>query len=1011
MSLYQVSKAVMSLFRAATYDYCNLEAPDGDSSSTVMATKDNGLCSMFEVHGTFQHTGAQRLAENIASLFKSTKSGLKGIGQRIDVVYIRDKDRGAEVAKLKIAPLRKAMNQRHLDLNFFLDEQEDSLSKDLVYEKVYVIITTNLISIDKTRQEEALNRREERAKKLDSTVFSGDYCQNLLAPIEALRSTHDANVESLHNALNKISSNTRLSCKAMVQAIRMESAPDFTGERWQPRMVGDRLPIRSTKESPNSFDISHIAYPSIGYQLFPMSPEPCKEDRSLVQIGSAIHAPLLVDTPPASPEPFPKLIAALPKEVPVRLVFTLETGHDQVLSKVHGKKNKAMILAWSSSQTKGIVEAANEIIDTATRGDIYAAATISACTWGNDVKEAQRNKNILAKTLQNWGGIEVIEEKADSPRAWATTLPGFSHPGLRLASEFPYPIADIFSILPLDRVTSPFDGGPVLCRSLSDTLYSISPTSSRQDTWIDYFFAPPGRGKSVTMSYHNLSFLLNPIYKTLPSIAILDIGPSAENTIRLIQEALPDDQKHIAASFKLRMRKDSAINPFDTPLGCRRPILIDQKVLLRIVEAVLSPTGALANIGIPMLSEFCSLLVERMYVHYSDEPGLDGKPKIYEEGKDETVDESLVRYGIPVKSGSSTWWSIVDRLFEKDDYAMAIRAQRFAVPTLNDASEVMSEDAIIRRSFEGVKVNGDQSLFDYVNTMLRTAARDLPVLASETAFDIGNARIIALDLAEVTPQGSQDFEVKQTSIMYLLGRYAVSRNFYRNNDTVDEIPEAYRAYHQREIDDLTQAPKRLMMDEIHRCVKFNSVLSQLVLDCREGRKFDVQISLASQRLDDLPDELVDLVQNFYVMSLGNDQVASRIIKKLNIHPDVAEAMNIYCQGPGKRGLYHLVLSQIRDEGDSEDNGSKLDHIVNLKQGTMMLLGQSTTAEDRNVRTRLVRLVGLSSALRMMAKEFPGGKVKPYIENMTKQGAFDDLKGNLYDHLCAEIVRKHGHLAS
>jgi len=1010
MSLYQVSKSLMSLFRAGTYDYCNLESPDGDSSSTTMATKDNGLCSMFEVHGTFRHTGPQRLSENIRMLFKSTQSGIKNVGQRIDVIYIRDKDRGAEVAKLKIAPLRKAMMQRRLDLNFFLDEQEESLSEDLIYEKVYILLTTNLLSLDKNRQDEALSRRENKAKNLESTVYNGDFCQNMLAPVESLRSTHDANTYAFQNALNKISSNTLLDCKGMVQVIRKESAPNFTGEKWQPRMAGNRLPIRSTRESPNPYDASHIMYPSIGYQLFPLTPEPCKDDRSIVQVGNTFQAPLLVDTPPASPDSFSELVGALPKEVPVRLVFTLETGHDQVLSKVHSKKNKAMVLAWSSSQTAGIVDAANEIISTAKSGDIYASCSITACTWGADILEAQRNKNILAKTLQNWGGVEVIEEKGDSPRAWATSIPAFSHRALKLSPEFPYPINDLYRMLPIDRVASPFDGGPILCRSLNDTIYSISPTSSRQDTWIDYFFAPPGRGKSVTMSYHNLSFLLNPIYKTMPSIAILDIGPSAENTIRLIQEALPEDQKHIAAAFKLKMRKDSAINPFDTPLGCRQPIVIDAKVLLGIVKAVLSPTGALSTIGIPMLSEFCSALVDRMYAHYTDESGLDGKPKPYEPGKDQKVDESLIRNGIAVDDGRTSWWSVVDSLFENNDYVSAIRAQRFAVPNLNDASEVISEDSILKRSFGGVKVNGDQFLFDYVNTMLRAAARDLPVLASETAFDIGNARVVALDLSEVTPQGNQDHEVKQTSIMYLLGRFVVSRNFYRNEDTVDEIPEMYKVYHRKEIEDLTQAPKRLVMDEIHRCVKFDSVLNQLVLDCREGRKFDIQVTMASQRLDDLPDELVDLVQNFYVMSLGNEQVAARIIDKLNIAPDVVSAMDKYCQGPGKRGLYHLVMSQIKDEGESEDDGSKLDHIVNLKQGTMMLLGQSTTAEDRNVRSRMVKLVGLSNALRMMAKEFPGGKIKPHIEHRTKQGEFDDIKGNIYDYLCSEILRKHGHIA-
>jgi len=1007
-AFYQFSKSLLNTFKATTYGYCNLEAPDGDKDSTTFATTDNGLTSMFVINGTFRHVGRRRLEENVRELFGATQHGLQKVGQRLDFTYIRDKSRGADVAKKTMQPLRRSMTQRELDLGFFLDEQEESLSEDIVYEQVYVMITTNLLTLDKNAQEAAINNRNAKATKLSSFVNMADYGQNLLSAMDDLRSTHESNVESMGTALGKICSIHLMSAEDIVHSIRQESAPGFTGDKYQARLPGTRMPIRSDNDSPEEWDISNISYPSIGYQLFPLTPEAVKGDRSIVKVGNSYQAPLVVDAPPAESLPFSDFIESLPKDVPVRLTFSIETGHDQVLSKVHSKKTKAMLLAWSSSQTRGIYDAAQEIIDTS-KNRLYANCSFTACTWGDDLKSAQRSKNILAKTLQNWGGIDVSEDKSDAPRVWAATLPGFSHPALRISPQFPYPVKDIIKMLPLGKVASPFDGGSVLCRSISETLYSIAPTSSRQDTWIDYFFAPPGKGKSVTMSYHNLSFLLSPVYKTLPSIAILDIGPSAENTIRLIQEALPNDKKHLAAAFKLRMKKSSAINPFDTPLGCRRPLTFDSKVLVRIVQAVLAPTGALAKTGIPMLGEFSSALVERMYAYYTDEKGFDGQPKIYETGIDSQVDETLVRLGIEAISGETTWWSLVDKLYEHGEIPDAVRAQRFAVPTLNEASEVMSEDNILKRSFGTVEVSGQQTLFDYVNTMLRAAARDLPVLASETAFDIGNARIIALDLSEVTPQGSQDFEVKQTSIMYLLGRFAVSKNFYRDAETVDEVPEAYKDFHRKQIEDMSQAPKRLVMDEIHRCVKFDSVLSQLVLDCREGRKFDVQISLASQRLDDLPEELSDLVQNFYVMSLGNEQMARRIIDKLSIHPDVVEKMKVYCQGPGKRGLYHLVVSTVRDEGDPEDDGSAVDHIVNLKQGKRMLLAQSTSAEDRNIRSRMVKLVGLNDAILLMSAEIPGGKAKPYIENRSKKGDFDNIQGNIYDDICSDIINKHGHL--
>lgn len=1010
MSLYQFSRSLVSLFRAGAYEYSNLEVPDGDEHGTAFATKDNGMISFIKINGSFTHIGARRIEETVHDFIRSTSRGMKGLGQRVDFVYIRDKGRGPQVAHEAISPLRRAMRARRMDLDFFLDEQEELLGEDLVYESAIIVLTTNLVTLDKGHQEAALSRRSDRANKIGSNVYSGDFCQNPLAVVEGLRSAHESNLESLANGLKKTCSSTVMTCRDIMHAIRMESAPDFTGKNWSPSLPSEdpesRQPIKLSKEAPVEWDLSNLLHPSTGYQMFPLVPQPAEEDRSLVRVGNSYQAPLLIDSPPASPREFSAFTDALPKDVPVRMILSMETGHEQIMHKVHNKRNKAQFLAWSSSQTKAVMNAADAIIKTS-KHDLIVSCSMAACTWGDTLTEAQHNKNRLAKTLQNWGGIEVIEERADSPRAWATTLPGFSHNSLRLAPTWPYPYKDVIRMAPFAMPVSPYPSGPVLYRSMHDTLYPIMPTSSLQDTWVDYFFAPPGKGKSVTMSYHNLSFLLNNFYKTLPCLSILDIGPSAENTLNLIREALPEDEKHLAQFYRLQMTRESAINPFDTPLGCRTPVSLDAQILRSIVKAAFAPTGSLAKTGVPMIDELCSTIIERLYYRYSDQNGDDCQPKVYEKSKDSRIDEALMNRNIPAVTGEWTWWKVVDELFDAGDIVSATRAQRFAVPTFMDINELISEDETIRRSYGDLTVGPKMSLFDYMATMLRSIARDLPIIANETALDIANARIVAMDLSEVTPQGSQDFEVKQTSMMFLLGRYAVSKNFYRRADMVVEFPEKYREHHREHIEDISQAPKCLVMDEIHRCVGFEAVANQLELDCREGRKFDIRIVLASQYLDDLPPDIAKAVQNFYVMSLGTAQEAKVVIDKLNIHKDVVEVMQEYCNGPGKRGLYHLVISQLKSEGGSEDNGSFTDNIVNAKQGKRMLLGQSTTQEDREIRRRMVDLVGLSNGLLLMSKEIPGGKAKPYIEQRNRRGDFDSISGNIYDEIVSDIMRKHG----
>lgn len=79
-----------------------------------------------------------------------------------------------------------------------------------------------------------------------------------------------------------------------------------------------------------------------------------------------------------------------------------------------------------------------------------------------------------------------------------------------------------------------------------------------------------GGGKSVFLNAMNFAFVTQAGLSRLPWVSIIDVGPSSSGLITLIQENLPEGKKHLAAYHRLRMTEDFAINPFDTPLGCRQ---------------------------------------------------------------------------------------------------------------------------------------------------------------------------------------------------------------------------------------------------------------------------------------------------------------------------------------------------------------------------------------------------------------------------------------------------------
>src|SRR5690606_14434806 len=85
------------------------------------------------------------------------------------------------------------------------------------------------------------------------------------------------------------------------------------------------------------------------------------------------------------------------------------------------------------------------------------------------------------------------------------------------------------------------------------------------------------------------------------------------------------------------------------------------------------------------------------------------------------------------------------------------------------------------------------------------------ILGKPTVFDIGEARVVSLDLDEVAKTGGVMAE-RQTAVMYMLARYILGKDYKLGPDTVNEMPypahllvpsnipvEHYKAYHKKRI--------------------------------------------------------------------------------------------------------------------------------------------------------------------------------------------------------------------
>ena len=180
------------------------------------------------------------------------------------------------------------------------------------------------------------------------------------------------------------------------------------------------------------------------------------------------------------------------------------------------------------------------------------------------------------------------------------------------------------------------------------------------------------------------------------------------------------------------------------------------------------------------------------YAMRSDKvPGAE--PNAYTEGRDGDVDAAIAEAGLLLPS-EPLWWDVVDLLFGVGETEAAARAQRYAVPLLTDLLASVREPAVQGLVGDARYGTGGETVTQAFIRILTALSGDWPVMFAPTAFDVGGARLAAVDLAEVAPQGSAEAD-RQAAAFYLLARHALTRHWWIGEDALGAIPEPYRAWH------------------------------------------------------------------------------------------------------------------------------------------------------------------------------------------------------------------------
>ncbi|MDB2682765.1 type IV secretion protein IcmB [Alphaproteobacteria bacterium] len=924
------------------------------NENTIVST-DGSLITYVKVHGTRQIIGQEEFDRIVDGITIKIGARFDRVGHSMQVYFARDPYRIRRELEKGVRACRLSSANIGLEIDDVFKERVNHLEKFLTHEEFYFVLWTRPGVL--TKSEAKRTKEEARAKA--KTWPTAAQSQYPYAGLDAIETRHKTFVSAILSALDEVGVQAeQLEVHDALAAVRANLFPDKANEKWRPCLPGDPIPQRAPMEK---HDLSDVLWPSLPKQI--TASDARSLGQSVVRIGDLLWAGADMTLGPMDETPFPVLLNRLVEaDIPFRISFLVEGGG---IYATQMRTFLSTILGVTNSNNKQI-KYSLEGLQRLSRSEPVVRLRVSFATWCKlDEKSAVLDRlSVLMQAIESWGYCQVSEFSGDPLDCIMSSAMGIHCGGT--APTAIAPMKNVMKLMPWQRPSSPFEEGALILRTPDGKMWPYQTGTNLTTTWFDLLFAQPGAGKSVLLNAMNLATCTGAGLQKLPYIAVIDIGPSSSGLISMIRESLPLNRQHEAAYYRLQMAHQYAVNPFDTQLGCRGPLPDERSYLIELLTLLCTPPGY--DKPYDGIQQLCGMVVDEMY-RWRNDVQANAEPRPYLPRLEPEVDEAIQKHNIHLPA-EPYWWDVVDKLFDAGDYHVAMLAQRHASPTLNDGITA-SRRPQIRSLLEETAVGfSTESVINAFERMVTSAIREYPILSSVTQFDIAGTRICSLDLMDVCPQGDESAD-RQTSIMYMLARHALVRNWWMGKEALIAVPERFRPYHELRIQEISESPKRLCYDEFHRTSKSNSVRSQVIRDVREGRKRGVQIVLASQLLDDFDKDMVDLATGVWVCGTAISEKAVDEVKNVFGLSDTArEIVRNKLTGPKAIGAPVLFILSTTD-------GRYEQHLYNTL-GPIELWALSTSVEDVAIRNRLYEKLGASRARTMLAATYPGGSARSDI---------------------------------
>jgi intracellular multiplication protein IcmB len=967
--------------------YCDLETAESKFS---LVSSDGSLISIIKIFGSTKIVGPEEYQKIMEHVHGALKTGMSQPGYIVQVYFEYDDTRAHQEISKILEPSINTSERLELDLEDLFQERQDILQDCCHFEQCYFVVWT-LPSVMTSDQSKMAHADKTNALK-KAKVPSLQYSQNIIAAIPQLRESHQSFTKILINEFQGAGLHSELiDVYEALNKVRATVDYQATSHDWQAFLPGDALTMKFKEDN----DISSIFYPPLAQQLFPRDAEIL--DLRTVRVGNLNYGTATIDIFPKDLRPFQDLFSRLQStKIPWRISYQLQSGGIQAMGV---KPTIAGFLSFAGAYNNLVADVAQLLRKLEISSDeAVIQLRVGITTWGDssDSRILRGRMSELIKAVQAWGYCELSEFSGDSFASFVSTCLALSK--THVAESTAAPLYEACSILPVTRPTSTWDYGAIIFRSPDGKPLLYQPGSPQQTTWIDLIYARPGSGKSVLSNALNLGLCLQAGITRLPRIAIVDIGPSSSGLISLLKEALPAHKRHYVAYHRLRMTPEYSINPFDTQLGSRFPTPQERGFLVNFLSLLCTAIGTTKPYD--GISDMCGMIIDELFKLKSDKY----EPTLYAKGQHSDIDKCIEALPNPRMDERTSWWEVTDMLFHGGFIREAYLAQRFAVPLLADAVQV-ARSATVADLYGTMKAPTGETLVSAFSRMISSAVREYPILSRITAFDLGEARVISLDLDEVAKSGGETAD-RQTAIMYMIARFILAKDYYLSADNLNDIPIEYHGFHGERIREIREDSKRIVFDEFHRTSKAQSVRNQVIMDMREGRKWKVQVCLLSQALEDFDSVMVEFGTSVFILDAGPKTAVEKSVATFGLTATDEIALSTRVHGPRAGGA--TLLAQFSTKSGIYTQ------LYTLTLGPIELWAFNTTSEDAYIRNALYTKIGAKKTRRLLAKLFPSGSAAPAVierlENRkgkaSQAGLISDQekeKGSILEEMVSEIL--------